>query len=626
MNVLVLNNSKIQVKKYKSIEGASWEEVMSTTEIIQICITTFGGIALLLYGMHILGAGLEKISGGKMEKILEKLTNNIFKADILGALVTAVIQSSSATTVIVVGLVNSGILKLSSAVGIIMGANIGTTITGQILRLGDLENNESLGTAMEFLTPTYLAPFLAIIGILIIMITKKDNIKSIGDICLGLGILFTGMLSLTDSVKPLSELEAFRSVFASLENPVLGILAGTIITAVIQSSSASIGILQAVSTTGLLKFSAAFPIIMGQNIGTCSTSIISSIGASKNAKRAAMVHFYFNLIGTLIFLVFIYILKAAGMIDGWNNVMDMGSIANFHTFFNVVVTLIFIPFHKLLEKLAVLTIRNSPEEDDDDSAMDTGESMLDSRFLKSPSLAIQHAKNAVAYMGNLSKKNFQLSCELYENFDIKGIEKIKERESIIDRIEDKLNSYLVSITDCELNATESRSVTSLIHTITDFERIGDYAYNIMERAENMHDKEQALSEEAIRDMKLISSAVTEIIEMAVMTVEYDDSETAIKIEPLEETIDQLEYKLKNRHIDRLKEGSCAIDRGVHFLDILSDMERVADHCSNIGVHILTKNNPKDELNHHEYIQRIHKGESKEYMDAFNEYSIKYNIN
>ena len=387
MNVLVLNNSKIQVKKYKSIEGASWEEVMSTTEIIQICITTFGGIALLLYGMHILGAGLEKI--------LEKLTNNIFKAVILGALVTAVIQSSSATTVIVVGLVNSGILKLSSAVGIIMGANIGTTITGQILRLGDLENNESLGTAMEFLTPTYLAPFLAIIGILIIMITKNDNIKSIGDICLGLGILFTGMLSLTDSVKPLSELEAFRSVFASLENPV------------IQSSSASIGILQAVSTTGLLKFSAAFPIIMGQNIGTCSTSIISSIGASKNAKRAAMVHFYFNLIGTLIFLVFIYILKAAGMIDGWNNVMDMGSIANFHTFFNVVVTLIFIPFHKLLEKLAVLTIRNSPEEDDDDSAMDTGESMLDSRFLKSPSLAIQHAKNAVAYMGNLSKKNFQ---------------------------------------------------------------------------------------------------------------------------------------------------------------------------------------------------------------------------
>ncbi len=600
---------------------------MSKTEIIQICITTFGGVALLLYGMHILGNGLEKISGGKMEKILEKLTSNIFKAVILGALVTAVIQSSGATTVIVVGLVNSGILKLSSAVGIIMGANIGTTITGQILRLGDLESNASLGTLMEFLTPTYLAPFLAIIGIVIIMATKKDNIKAIGDICIGLGILFTGMLSLTESVKPLSELEAFKSVFASLENPFLGVLAGAVITALLQSSSASVGILQAVSTTGLLKFSAAFPIIMGQNIGTCSTSIISSIGASKNAKRAAMVHFYFNLIGTVLFLSVIYILKALGKISGWDDVMDMGSIANFHTFFNIVVTVFFIPFHKLLEKLAVLTIRMAPDSEDDDAALESGENILDSRFLKSPSLAIQHANNAVAYMGNMSKANFVSSCELYSNFDAKTVEKIKEREDIIDRIEDRLNSYLVSITDCELSAAESRNVTFLIHTITDFERIGDYAYNIMERAEAMHEKEQNLSEEGVRDMQLIAGAVTEVIDMAVTTVEYDDSATAAKIEPLEETIDMLEYKLKNRHIDRLKEGSCAIDRGVHFLDILSDMERVADHCSNVGVHILSKNSsPKDELNHHEYIEKIHKGESREYKEALEQYSLKYKLN
>lgn len=599
---------------------------MSKTEIVQICITTFGGVALLLYGMHILGNGLEKISGGKMEKILEKLTNNIFKAVILGAVVTAVIQSSGATTVIVVGLVNSGILKLSSAVGIIMGANIGTTITGQILRLGDLESNASLGTVMEFLTPTYLAPFLAIIGILIIMATKKDNIKAIGDICIGLGILFTGMLSLTESVKPLSELEAFRSVFASLENPFLGVLAGAVITALLQSSSASVGILQAVSTTGLLKFSAAFPIIMGQNIGTCSTSIISSIGASKNAKRAAMVHFYFNLIGTVLFLSVIYILKAFGKISGWNDVMDMGSIANFHTFFNIVVTIFFIPFHKLLEKLAILTIRVTPDSEEDDAVLESGENILDSRFLKSPSLAIQHANNAVAYMGNMAKANFVSSCELYSDFDVKTVEKIKEREDIIDRIEDRLNSYLVSITDCELSAAESRNVTFLIHTITDFERIGDYAYNIMERAEIMHEKEQNLSEEGVHDMQLIAGAVTEVIDMAVTTVEYDDSATAAKIEPLEETIDMLEYKLKNRHIDRLKEGSCAIDRGVHFLDILSDMERVADHCSNVGVHTLSKNSPKDELNHHEYIEKIHKGESEEYKEALEQYSLKYKLN
>lgn len=598
---------------------------MTKVEIIQICITTFGGVALLLYGMHILGNGLGKISGGKMERILEKLTNNIVKAVILGALVTAVIQSSGATSVIVVGLVNSGILKLSSAVGIIMGANIGTTVTGQILRLGDLESSASLGAAMEFLTPTYLAPFLTIIGIIVIMASKKDNIRAIGDICIGLGIVFTGMLTLTESVQPLSELEAFKNAFVSLENPILGILAGLLVTALLQSSSASVGILQAVSTTGVLKFSAAFPIIMGQNIGTCSTSLLSSIGASKNAKRAAMVHFYFNLIGTILFLIVIYVLKALGKISIWNNVMDMGSIANFHTLFNVVVTIFFIPFHKLLEKLAVLTIKNTISEDEEDDSSIEGENVLDSRFLKSPSLAIQHANNAVVYMGGMAKKNFCKACELYREFDIKSVEKIKEREDIIDRIEDRLNSYLVSITDCELNVTESRNVTSLIHIITDLERIGDYSFNIMERAETMHSKEQWLSEEALRDMYLIEEAVTEIIDMAITAIEYDDSETAVKIEPLEESIDLIEYKLKNRHIERLKGGNCVIDRGVHFLDILSDMERVADHCSNIGVNILSKNNLKYELNHHEYIAKIHKGETKEYMEAYNEYLSKYNI-
>ena len=597
---------------------------MSTTEIIQIAITTLGGIALLLYGMNVLGSGLEKISGGKMEKILEKLTNNIFKAVILGALVTAVIQSSSATTVIVVGLVNSGILTLSAAVGIIMGANIGTTITGQILRLGDLENNQSLGTAMEFITPTYLAPMLAIIGIIIILIAKKDSIRAVGDIGMGLGILFTGMLSLTDAVKPLSELEAFRNLFASLENPILGILAGTVVTALIQSSSASIGILQAVSATGVLKFAAAFPIIMGQNIGTCSTSILSSVGASKNAKRTAMVHFYFNFIGTVLFLICVYILKAFDLIPMWNDTMDMGSIANFHTLFNIIVTVAFIPFHKVLEKLAIMTIRSKPE-DEDEIAVDSAENMLDSRFLKSPSLAIQYASNAVSYMGKLARENYKMSCELHFSYDTKHAERIREYEEIIDRTEDRLNSYLVSITDCELSVAESRSVTSLLHIITDFERIGDYAFNIMEAAEYMHEKNQKLSDNAKAELAVISKAITEIIDMAVTAVEYDDLETAKKIEPLEETIDQLEYQLKNRHIERLKTGDCAIDRGIHFLDMLSDMERVADHCSNVAVHVLSRNYGKEEIKHHEYIDTIHKGDSSEYINAMNEYSNKYRL-
>ncbi|MDE6103555.1 MAG: Na/Pi cotransporter family protein, partial [Oscillospiraceae bacterium] len=450
---------------------------MSTTDIIGYAVSALGGVALFLYGMNVLGNGLEKTSGGKMEKILEKLTGNIVKAVILGAAVTAVIQSSSATTVIVVGLVNSGILPLSSAVGIIMGANIGTTVTGQILRLGDLEGNESLGAAMEFLTPDYLAPILAIIGILIVLAAKKDSIRAIGDIGMGLGVLFTGMNLLSDSVKPLSELSAFKDLFASLENPVLGIIAGALVTALIQSSSASVGILQAVSDTGLLSFAAAFPIIMGQNIGTCSTSVISSIGASKNAKRAAMVHLYFNVIGTVLFLISVYIIKALDFIPMWNSIMNRGDIANFHTLFNIVVTIFFIPFHKVLEKLAIMTIRSKPE-DEDEISVDSGENMLDSRFLKSPSLAIQYANNAASYMGKLARENFKMSCGLLVSYDAKHVEKIREYEEIIDRTEDRLNSYLVSITDCELSVVESRSVTSLLHIITDFERIADYAFNI----------------------------------------------------------------------------------------------------------------------------------------------------
>lgn len=597
---------------------------MSTTDIIGYAVSALGGVALFLYGMNVLGNGLEKTSGGKMEKILEKLTGNIVKAVILGAAVTAVIQSSSATTVIVVGLVNSGILPLSSAVGIIMGANIGTTVTGQILRLGDLEGNESLGAAMEFLTPDYLAPILAIIGILIVLAAKKDSIRAIGDIGMGLGVLFTGMNLLSDSVKPLSELSAFQDLFASLENPVLGIIAGTLVTALIQSSSASVGILQAVSDTGLLSFAAAFPIIMGQNIGTCSTSVISSIGASKNAKRAAMVHLYFNVIGTVLFLISVYILKALDFIPMWNNTMNRGDIANFHTLFNIVVTVFFIPFHKVLEKLAIMTIRSKPE-DEDEISVDSGENMLDSRFLKSPSLAIQYANNASAYMGKLARENFKMSCGLLFSYDVKHADKIREYEEIIDRTEDRLNSYLVSITDCELSVAESRSVTSLLHIITDFERIADYAFNIMEYAESMHDKNQNFSENAIAELKIISRAITEIIDMSVTAVEYDDLQTVKQIEPLEETIDQLEYQLKNRHIERLKTGDCAIDRGIHYLDMLSDMERVADHCSNVAVHVLSRNYGKDEIKHHEYIDEVHKGESQDYINLMNEYSNKYKL-
>lgn len=597
---------------------------MTTSQIVLTAISAFGGIALFLYGMNVLGSGLEKSTGGKMEKILEKLTGNIVKAVILGAIVTAVIQSSSATTVIVVGLVNSGVLKLKSAVGIIMGANIGTTVTGQILRLGG--GDSSVGTAMEFFSTDTLAPALAILGILIVFIGKNDTIKAIGDIAMGLGVLFFGMNFLSESVEALSELQAFKNAFSAFNNPVIGILVGTVVTALIQSSSASVGILQAVSDSGMLTFGAAFPIIMGQNIGTTSTSLISSIGASKNAKRASMIHVYFNVIGTILFLSVVYILKYTGVLSEalWQGNVDRGDIANFHALFNIAVTIFFIPFHTLLEKLALWTIRDKAD-DEDDIISDTSESMLDTRFLKSPSLAIQYSNNAAVYMGKLAKKNFMLSCGLHKEFSSKNVEKIKEYENIIDRIEDKLNAYLVAITDCELSAAESKAVTSLLHIITDFERIGDYSVNIMQTAESMHESDIKLSDMALSELDIISSAIDEIIEMSITAVEYDDVKTVVRIEPLEETIDKLDEELKLRHIERLKTGDCAIERGIKFLDMLSDMERVADHCSNVAVHVLSRNDDKDEVNHHAYIDEIHKGDSKEYADAYEEFGKKYSL-
>lgn len=599
---------------------------METFDLISIIISLFGGLALFLYGMNILGSGLEKLSSGHMEKILEKLTNNIFKSVLLGAAVTAIIQSSSATTVIVVGLVNAGVLKLSSAVGVIMGANIGTTVTGQILRLGDLQNNDGVNNVMSLLSTKTLAPALAVVGIALYMIGKKDNAKTVGEIFIGLGLIFTGMISLTDAVHPLSELQAFKDLFASLSNPVLGVLAGTFVTILVQSSSASVGILQAISTTGVLPFSAAFPIIMGQNIGTCSTSIISSVGANKNAKSAAMVHLYFNIIGTLLFLTIVYIIQYTIGLSFWDKTMNMGDIANFHTFFNIVVTLFFVPFHKILEKLAVMTIKNTESTDSDELAEGSEEIVLDERFLKSPSIAIQQALNAVVHMGKLAQYNFRASKELFYEFDAKSVERIKEYEDIIDRTEDKLNTYLVAITKCQINDTENRSVTTLLHLISEFERIGDYSINLMEGAVNLKNKQIEFSEEALEEFSTITNAIDEIIDMALNSVAYHNVNTAKGIEPLEETIDGIDETLKARHIERFKTGQCAIDGGVIFLDALTDLERIADHCSNIAVYVINKDTPaKQNVNRHEYIQEIHKGESIEYRQAIDVFNKKYRV-
>lgn len=598
---------------------------MSVIDIVSIFIKAIGSIALFIYGMTILGGRLEKLSSGRMEKVLEKLSNNVFKSVMLGALVTAAVQSSAATTVIVVGLVNAGILRLSSAIGVIMGANIGTTITGQILRLGDLENNENVGAVLKLLSPTTLAPFIAAVGLIIFMLSKRESVKTIGEILIGVGILFTGMNSLTDAVSPLSELQTFRDLFATLKNPILGIIVGAVVTILLQSSSASVGILQTISTTGVLTFSAAFPIIMGQNIGTCVTPIISAVGAGKNAKRAAAVHLYFNIIGTILFLVVVYALQGLIGLPFWDKSIDMGGIANFHTFFNIVVTLCFIPFTKLLEKLAMITIRDKKTEDGTPVSEFTAPALED-RLLVSPSLAVQQASNTALAMGNLAFYNFENMRGLFTgNYDEKLIASLKDNEENIDRMEDRLNAYLVKINECELTDFENRRVTELLHLSSEFERIGDYTMNLIEDAEKLHENSVTFSPEAIRELDVISRACEEIIGMAIRCVELNDAALAAKVEPLEETIDYLNETLKARHIERLKEGKCVVESGVNFLDLLINLERISDHCSNIAVYVIGSQKNNTVINRHEFIQNAHAAKDESYVRLEEEFMTKYAI-
>lgn len=598
---------------------------MSVIDIVSIFIKAIGSIALFIYGMTILGGRLEKLSSGRMEKVLEKLSNNVFKSVMLGALVTAAVQSSAATTVIVVGLVNAGILRLSSAIGVIMGANIGTTITGQILRLGDLENNENVGAVLKLLSPTTLAPFIAAVGLIIFMLSKKESVKTIGEILIGVGILFTGMNSLTEAVSPLSELQAFRDLFATLKNPILGIIVGAVVTILLQSSSASVGILQTISTTGVLTFSAAFPIIMGQNIGTCVTPIISAVGAGKNAKRAAAVHLYFNIIGTILFLAVVYALQGLIGLPFWDKSIDMGGIANFHTFFNIVVTICFLPFTHLLEKLAMITIREKKTEDGTPVSEFTAPALED-RLLVSPSLAVQQASNTALAMGNLAFYNFENMRGLFTgNYDEKLIASLKDNEENIDRMEDRLNAYLVKINECELTDFENRRVTELLHLSSEFERIGDYTMNLIEDAEKLHENSVTFSPEAIRELDVISRACEEIIGMAIRCVELNDAALAAKVEPLEETIDYLNETLKARHIERLKEGKCVVESGVNFLDLLINLERISDHCSNIAVYVIGSQKNNTVINRHEFIQNAHAAKDEAYVHLEEEFMTKYAI-
>lgn len=615
---------KLNEKKNRII-GDFKMNTIGSIEVIKIMISLAGGLALFLFGMSILGTGLEKLSSGKMEKILEKLTGNVFKSVLLGALVTGVVQSSSATTVVVIGLVNSGILSLSSAIGVIMGANIGTTVTAQILRLGGVETSTKVQGVMSLVNSQSLAAIFAIVGILIYFISKKDNLKIVGEVFLGFGLLFNGMNAMEAAVHPLSELQIFRQIFETLSNPILGVLVGTLVTMLIQSSSASVGILQSISATGVLKCSAAFPIIMGQNIGTCITAILASIGANKNAKRAAMVHLYFNIIGTIIFLIGVYTIQYTIGFSFWNSSIDKGGIANFHTLFNVTVTLILLPFTKLLEKLACITIRDSKDDKKSQIIKNEQVALLDERFLVSPSVAIQQAYKSVIQMGKYAQYNFRETRTLFDKYDQQTVDRIREYESAIDKMEDNLNIYLTKIADRELTESESRDVTLILHLLSEYERIGDYSINIMESAIQLHDKQLKFSENAMYEYNTITDAVDEIIELSLVSVSYNDLDKVKCIEPLEETIDNLVDALKFRHIKRFKNGQCNVDTGVTFIDILTNLERISDHCSNIAVYIVAKAFKKENLYRHEYIENLHSGKNNEFKLKLSDYMEKYKL-
>lgn len=542
-------------------------------------LTMLGGLALFLYGMQVMGDGLAKISGGKLEKILENLTSSKLRAVLLGLGVTAVIQSSSATTVMVVGFVNSGIMKLTQAVGIIMGANIGTTVTAWILSLAGIESNNFF---MSLLKPSSFAPILALIGIVLLMFTKSSRKKDIGAILVGFAVLMFGMDTMSAAVKPLADVPEFTNLLLAFSNPIAGVLAGTVLTAIIQSSSASVGILQALCVTGAVPYSAAFPIIMGQNIGTCVTALLSAIGANKNAKRAAMIHLYFNIIGTVVFLSVFYILNAAVQFPFMDSMATPAAIAVTHSVFNVTATLLLLPFSNLLVKLACMTIRDSSE--DVEAAKEDQEFLiLESRFLEKPAFAVEQGRTAARRMAEDSWKALKASFEVLHDYSEEKAQKITKMESKVDRYEDELGTYLVQLNNKDLSETDSHSVSMMLHCIGDFERISDHAVNIKESADELHAKGLSFSVYAKAELRVLTAAVTKIVETAFSVFDEQDITKASEIEALEELIDELTKEMKRRHINRLRSGECTIEMGFILSDLITSMERIADHCSNIGI-------------------------------------------
>jgi phosphate:Na+ symporter len=593
----------------------TWRKRMSIFNAIAL----IGGLALFLYGMELLGEGLSKASGGKLESILERLTSSPIKGVLLGAGVTAVIQSSSATTVMVVGFVNSGIMKLSQAVGIIMGANIGTTATSWILSLTGIEGDSFF---INMLKPMSFSPILAMIGVIMIMFLKKEKLHDIGKILVGFAILMYGMDAMSAAVEPLADVPEFTSILTMFSNPILGMLAGLILTAIIQSSSASVGILQALSVTGSVTFATALPIIMGQNIGTCVTAMISAIGAKKNAKRAALVHLYFNIIGTIVFMCLFYLINAFVHFDFLTESATPVGIATIHSVFNVFATCLLLPFSKGLEKLAYMSVR---EDKNDVTVLDKDKefALLDERFLDKTSLAMQHCRTVTNNMAALSKEALFKSLELFKDFSEDGAEKVSEIEERVDRYEDELGTYLMKLSSRDLTEQDSETLNMLLHSIGNFERISDHACNLVDAAREMHSKNMRFSDKAALELSIFTGAVKDIVNMSYKAFEDENVQEAMLVEPLEEVIDDMNIELKARHIRRLREGKCTIELGFVHSDIITNYERIADHCSNIAVCIIEIK--QDGFDTHEYLGTIKREGNEQFKARYAQYKEKYKL-
>lgn len=585
-------------------------------------VKLLGGLAMFLYGMEIMGDGLKQGSGETLKNVLGKLTHNVFLGLLTGTLVTAIIQSSTATIVLTVGLIGAGILNLRQAVSIVLGANIGTTVTAQIIRLMDIDS--SGGSILSFFKPDFLAPMALIIGIVLVMFVKKESSKNVGLIALGFGILFMGLLSMTDAVEPLSQSPAFANILSYFSNmPLIGIFTGLILTVIVQSSSAMVGILQALSSTGVMTFDLVYPIIMGINLGTCvTTALVCSIGSSKDAKRTGIVHIVFNTIGTILFMIVMSIIRrAGGFVDLWESIVDSGMIANFQTLFNLITAIVLLPFTNLLVKIACTLVKDDKAEDEQYAEL----AALDDKLMIAPAVALGKVTEVAISMATAAKENIVRSIQQFEAYDEKRAEKILAAEERIDCFTDRADNYLIRLSETVEKETDKRQLNMLMQCIRDVERIGDYASDFEERAKKLYDEELSFSEHAKKELEILADAVEEILRLTIEALEKDNDYITCRIEPLEEVIDDMVLLLKNRHTERLCKGVCSIDSGLIFMDILTYFERTADQCSSIAMLILGKRNEEIMKNHHSYLQELHESGDQSYVAEHENRRIQYLI-